>query len=122
MSALGRNVTLLALMTGIAASTISMVAVAIESDQKVWDCDKGWHAAASTKRKLDRNEVTKVAGEEAKRRGVDLTQFELLSVCFRSEKEGSWTVFFHGLVPAPGNHFSVVVNDRDRTARLRGGE
>ena len=39
-----------------------------------------------------------------------------------TKKDKTWSVFFHGKVPMPGNHFLVWVDDRTQKAQFMQGE
>jgi len=67
-------------------------------------------------------EVLGVARRSAKAEGYDLDEFAPPKITFDSESR-QWWLFFEGEKnPAPGNHFSVVVDDRTGRASVFRGE
>jgi hypothetical protein len=57
---------------------------------------------------LNRDEAVERAVRLARQRGRDLDRYEAPE----AQRTGKgWTVFFAGKVPAPGNHFSVHVDE-----------
>jgi hypothetical protein len=76
----------------------------------VWDCALGRNTASKSETTWKRNEVVSTASIAAKKQGIDLDKFSEADVCFDAQ-HASWNVFYGGLEPRPGNHFSVEVRD-----------
>ena len=66
----------------------------------------------------------RIAEEEARRNEVTFSDFEAPWFWYRYEKGAgyNWIFFYDGKVPAPGNQFMVVVNDRTQHAEFVPGE
>ncbi len=67
------------------------------------------------------DKVRDIASRAAKAEGYDLEKFAAPKITFHPETQ-QWWLFFLGIhEPCPGNHFSVVVDDRTGKASVRGG-
>jgi hypothetical protein len=67
--------------------------------------------------------VVAIANDEARRQGYDLSKYEKPRVEYElTSQDETWTVFYEGKEKAPGNHFSVWVNDRTGKCRLMRGK
>jgi hypothetical protein len=53
--------------------------------------------------------------------GYDLSKYYISDVRFNREKK-EWMVFWQGNVPAPGNHFLVMVDEETRKLTLMVGQ
>jgi hypothetical protein len=73
--------------------------------------------------RLSEREVIEIAERAARRHGYRLADYSAPKAHFEfAKKDGTWTVFFEGRVPMPGNHFLVWVHDRTRQATIMPGE
>lgn len=91
--------------------------------QAVASTDKAWRPRAAH---LTLGEALQIAEDAAAQRGVSLADFQ--SPWFRydydlyypdmGQGDYAWAFGFEGKVPAPANHFMVVVNDRTRYAQF----
>ncbi len=70
-------------------------------------------AAARAKTRLSRDEAVSLAKAEAENQGFDLTRFNVPVADFDGD-EREWNIFYG----RPGDHFSVIVNDRTGKCRL----
>ena len=71
---------------------------------------------------LTKDKVCDLANRAAEAEGYELKEFAAPKIGFDSEAR-EWSLFFEGtVVPAPGNHFSVLVDDRTGKASVRHGE
>jgi len=71
--------------------------------------------------KMDRAEVIRIATRQAEDTSRDLINYAAPRVSFDPQTK-RWTVLFNGIVdPAPGNHFSVFVDDQTAAATLAPG-
>ncbi len=71
---------------------------------------------------MDRGHVRNLASRAARAEGYDLKKFAAPKITFDS-KAKQWSLFFEGtVVPAPGNHFWVLVDGQTGKASVRHGE
>jgi hypothetical protein len=72
---------------------------------------------------LTTQEVVQLARRAAENAGYRLDEFEAPMVDFEPfVHDKKWFVFFYGKVPAPGNHFLVIIDDESRAVRVWPGE
>jgi hypothetical protein len=73
--------------------------------------------------RLSQPEVLRIAGEAATKHGYRLADYKDPQAHFEfSRKDKTWTVFYDGKVPVPGNHFLVWVDDRTSEAQVMAGQ
>jgi hypothetical protein len=73
--------------------------------------------------RLAEREVIQIAEDAARTHGYQLTDYSAPKAHFEfTDKDSTWTVFFEGRVPMPGNHFFVSVRDQTRQATVMPGE
>jgi hypothetical protein len=65
---------------------------------------------ATPRPRLTMPEVEKIVVEALQIRGTDLARYRSPSIRYDAEA-GAWWLFYNGVVPMPGNHFVVRVND-----------
>lgn len=71
---------------------------------------------------MDKGQVHNFASRAAEAEGYDLKEFTAPKITFDS-KTKQWSLFLEGtIVPAPRNHFWVLVDDKTGKARVRHGE
>ncbi len=86
---------------------------------QVWSEEKGKSDGA----RLSKAEAIRIAQKEAAKRGYRLSRYEAPHARYEfTRKDKSWTIFYDGKVPKPGNHFLVWVDDRTGEARVMPGE
>ena len=69
--------------------------------------------------RLNEAEVLRIASQVAERDGRHLSDYKPPEAHYEfTQKDKSWSVFFDGKVPMPGNHFSVSVDDQTGKAQL----
>ncbi|MBN3041122.1 MAG: hypothetical protein JW867_08330 [Candidatus Omnitrophica bacterium] len=66
-------------------------------------------------------EVIRTTKEYARLKGKNLEEFFIENVSYERTND-IWDVFFQGKVVAPGNHFSITINDSDKELKLLAGE
>ncbi len=74
-------------------------------------------------RRMTRSQVAHVAGKAAATAGFRLADYREPDV--RRGADGArptWTVFYEGNVPLPGNHFLVLVDDSTGSTQVMQGE
>jgi hypothetical protein len=72
--------------------------------------------------RLSNTDAIRIALETAEREGYDLKNYKVgESHCAFYPEKKEWFISINGRVAMPGNHFSVIVNDRTGEAELRGG-
>jgi hypothetical protein len=73
---------------------------------------------------LSRTEVIRLADAAAVKKGFILADYLPPHVYYQFLKKdtGTWSIFYDGKVPAPGNHFLVLINDRNKTTEVIPGE
>ena len=73
--------------------------------------------------RLQPDEVAALARRAGVRDGYVLKDYNQLAPRFEFVyRDHTWTVFFEGKRPAPGNHFSVWVDDQTRKTTVMPGE
>jgi len=73
--------------------------------------------------RLSQADVFRLAGVAAVEQGYSLEKYKDPQAHYEfTRNDRTWGVFYDGKVPAPGNHFLVVINDRTGTARVMPGE
>jgi hypothetical protein len=72
--------------------------------------------------RLAETNVFRIAGEAAVKAGFRLADFKDPEVHSSAARGATWTVFYEGKVPVPGNHFLVWVDDRTGDAQVMPGE
>ena len=73
--------------------------------------------------RLTQAKVIRLAREAAEREGIKLDRYKEPEANYEfTRKDGTWTVFFDGKVPTPGNHFMVWVNDGTKKTKVMRGE
>ncbi len=78
--------------------------------------------AESMSSAMSADRVTDLARSAAKANGYELDSFAAPRITFNSESE-QWSLFFEGtVVPSPGNHFLVIVDDKTGNTSVRHGE
>jgi hypothetical protein len=71
---------------------------------------------------LSELEAISIANSAAAEAGADLSTFKPPKAFFQYvEKDCTWSVFYDGIKPRPGNHFLVVVDDKTRQTTFVGG-
>ena len=72
---------------------------------------------------LTQSQVIGIAKHTAESAGVHLADFQEPVARYECiAKDKTWTVFFIGKAPIPGNHFSIWIDDRTQKEQLLGGE
>jgi hypothetical protein len=71
--------------------------------------------------RLTEAEAVEIATKVAVKKRIDLKNYEMLN-CRYLTKDKSWYVSFNGKQRIVGDHFSVVVYDRNRTTRFVPGQ
>ena len=72
---------------------------------------------------LTQAQAVRIATEAATKHGYRLTDYKNPQAHYEfTRKDGTWSVFYDGRVPMPGNHFLVWVDDRTEEARVMPGE
>jgi hypothetical protein len=67
-------------------------------------------------------EAVRIAQQAAEREGRRLSDYKLPEPHYQyTRKDKSWWVSFDGQVPAPGNHFSVLIDDQTGKTQLMPG-
>jgi hypothetical protein len=72
--------------------------------------------------RLAETDVIRIAGEAAVKRGFRLADFKAPEVHPAVSRGGTWTLFYEGKTPRPGNHFLVWVTDQSGAAQVMPGE
>jgi hypothetical protein len=73
--------------------------------------------------RLSLAKVIRIAKQTAQLQGRNLRDYQEPEAHYEfTRKDSSWSVFFDGRIPMPGNHFLVTVDDRTGEAVLQGGE
>jgi len=103
------------------APTENIIGLAEGVSEEPWNCDADRSSVSRATTRLKPREVIRLASVATKKRGVDLGKFKQSTICF-SEMRATWTVFFEGLVPGPGIHFLLWVNDKNGEAEYMPGE
>ena len=68
-------------------------------------------------------EVIKLANAAAEKKGYELTKYEAPEAHYEYvHKDDSWWVFYQGKLRAPGNHFSVSIQDKTKKTEVTPGE
>ena len=69
------------------------------------------------------DEAIQIANKAAQDASYNLSKFKKPSAHFEFDDKGqTWTIFYEGKIPKPGNHFQVWVNDITRESRVMPGE
>lgn len=95
--------------------------VLAQQQNQIWDCVAGRDTPSEVEKRLTISDAVTRASRTAEANNVDLTKFQQSSICFDAI-EKSWTVFFEGREPRPGNHFMVLVHDTDDVTKFMPGE
>jgi hypothetical protein len=66
---------------------------------------------------LSVSEAIALASTEITKRKIDLSKF-LPPEAEYDPKAKKWFVFYKGLAPKPGNHFTITVNDMNKVTRF----
>jgi hypothetical protein len=73
--------------------------------------------------RLSENEVIAIANNAAERAGHILSEYDKPRAKFNFvSKDSTWTVFYDGKIPAPGNHFMIWVKDQTGETQVMEGE
>jgi hypothetical protein len=73
--------------------------------------------------RLSQTQVISIAKQAAEAEGRRLADYKEPEAHYEfTEKDKSWSVFFDGKVPMPGNHFLVYVDDQTQKTKLMPGE
>jgi DNA-binding transcriptional regulator YdaS (Cro superfamily) len=71
---------------------------------------------------LNRMQVISIANHAAAEEGADLSRYKEPEVYFEYvKKDWTWAVFYDGIQPGFGSHFTVIVDDRTGHAAVEGG-
>ena len=71
--------------------------------------------------RLSPSEVIEIAKIVGATNGMKLGDYKAPRVDFQATKQKTWSVFFDGRVPMPGNHFAVFVDDQTGEAHYSPG-
>lgn len=72
---------------------------------------------------LTANEATRIGEAAAEESGIEITNYKPPIVDFSDDDgEKYWSLLYEGKIPAPGNHFTVLINDESGTAEIVPGE
>jgi len=67
-------------------------------------------------------QIILVANQVAVKANIDLSKYKAPEVEFEYiEEDWNWAVFYEGIEPIIGNHFTVIIDDRTGFARIVGG-
>jgi hypothetical protein len=114
-----------------AVAVLAGIEVILKPDEIVLKTEQPGAAGAATMeppsetRQLTEEEVIRIAVETAQHEGYDLTEFAAPRLRYypkREEEESGWFVHFQGLRRAPGNFFTVWIDDKTRKAELFAGQ
>jgi hypothetical protein len=73
--------------------------------------------------RLSQAQVVRIAAEAATKHGYRLADYKDPEAHYQfTRKDKTWSVFYDGKVPTPGNHFLVVIDDQTGAARVMPGE
>ena len=73
--------------------------------------------------RLSQVQAINIAKQAAEREGRRLIDYKDPEAYYEfTRKDQSWSIFFDGKIPMPGNHFAVEVNDQTEFARVMPGE
>lgn len=72
---------------------------------------------------LKEPEVIKLSNAAAEKKGYKLANYEAAEAHYEYvRKDDSWWVFYQGKFRAPGNHFSVSIQDKTKKTEVTPGE
>jgi hypothetical protein len=72
---------------------------------------------------LKEPEVIKLSNAAAEKKGYKLANYEAPKAHYEYvRKDDSWWVFYQGKLRAPGNHFSVSIQDKTKKTEVTPGE
>jgi hypothetical protein len=72
---------------------------------------------------LTPSQVISIAKHTAETKGIHLTNYKEPEAHYEfTKKDKTWSVFFDGKVPMPGNHFLVWIDDQTQKAQLMPGD
>lgn len=71
--------------------------------------------------KLKIEDVIRIAKDYSQKAGYKLDDFFISKIEYDSD-EKEWSVFFEGIVPIPGNHYWIIIEDRTNGVQLMPGE
>ena len=73
--------------------------------------------------RLGQAQVVRIAAEAATKHGYRLADYKDPEAHYQfTHKDQTWSVFYDGKVPTPGNHFLVVIDDRTGVPLVMPGE
>ncbi|MGA3287614.1 MAG: hypothetical protein ABSD46_09320 [Bacteroidota bacterium] len=72
---------------------------------------------------MSENEVISIANHAAEKAGHILSKYDKPKAKFNFiSQDSTWTVFYDGIIPAPGNHFMILVKDQTGETQVMEGE
>jgi hypothetical protein len=80
-------------------------------------------AGCSHSSKMSQEDVVRLANRAAADAGYKLTDYKAPEARYEfTKKDKTWSVFFDGKAPMPGNHFLVCVDDKTGKTQVMPGE